>query len=154
MRHTREEIIEQTIREFELLDDLVSPLTGEEWLRLVPRPASKEPWTVKDALAHIALRKADYAALIVGDPRPAEQFNTSPTRGFRLMLQHWREQPAEQVLAFHRQVQQQVLIALRSAPEEALAAAVGKKEWPNDLVSHSSHHRVHDIKKALETGEK
>jgi len=150
MQHTREAIIEQTTCEFELLDRLVSNLSEEEWLRPVPRPASKEPWTVKDALAHIALRKADYAALISGKPRPAEQFNASPTRGFRLLLQHWREQPPEKVLAFHRQIQLQVLDALAAAPEEALNPENKKTEWPNDLVSHSAHHRMRDIQKALD----
>ena len=53
MRHTREEVIKRTIREFKLLDDLVSSLTDEDWNRLLTRPETKDPWTVKDALAHI-----------------------------------------------------------------------------------------------------
>jgi len=53
MRHNREEVIERTIREFELLDHLVANLTNEEWERRLPRPETKDPWTVKDALTHI-----------------------------------------------------------------------------------------------------
>jgi len=33
MRHTRDEVLERTIQEFELLDDLVANLTDEEWER-------------------------------------------------------------------------------------------------------------------------
>ena len=35
MRHKREEVIERTIREFELLDQLVAGLTNAEWERLL-----------------------------------------------------------------------------------------------------------------------
>lgn len=53
MRHSREEVIERTIREFELLDRLIAGLSEEDWNRPVPRPAGRDPWTVKDALVHI-----------------------------------------------------------------------------------------------------
>ena len=33
MRHNREEVIERTIQEFELLDHLVANLTNEDWER-------------------------------------------------------------------------------------------------------------------------
>ncbi len=59
MRHNREEVIERTVREFELLEHLVANLTDEEWQRPVPRSEAKDPWTVKDALAHITHWKAD-----------------------------------------------------------------------------------------------
>ena len=59
MLHNREEVIQRTIREFELLDHLVANLSNEEWHRLLLRPESKDPWTVKDALAHITHWKAD-----------------------------------------------------------------------------------------------
>lgn len=38
MRHTREEVIKRTIREFERLDHLVNNLTDEDWNRLLTRP--------------------------------------------------------------------------------------------------------------------
>jgi hypothetical protein len=61
MRHSREEVIERTVREFELLDELVKDLKKEDWERSVLRSKAKEPWTVKDALAHITHWKADVA---------------------------------------------------------------------------------------------
>ncbi len=51
MRHTREEVIERTIREFARLDQVVAGLSDEAWNRPLRRPEGKDPWTVKDALA-------------------------------------------------------------------------------------------------------
>ena len=73
MRHTRKEVIQRTVREFERLDSLVSNLTDEDWNRLVSRPETKDPWTVKDALAHITHWKADTIRKIKKQPIPAEE---------------------------------------------------------------------------------
>ena len=69
MRHTREEVIARTIREFEELDRLVANLTDEQWALPVPRPETKDPWTVKDSLAHITHWKADIARKARRQPR-------------------------------------------------------------------------------------
>ena len=61
MRHTREEVIKRTIREFEHLDHLVNNLTDEDWNRLLTRPETKDPWTVKDTLAHIAMGRLTWS---------------------------------------------------------------------------------------------
>src|SRR2546425_9149512 len=53
MRHTRKGVTERTLREFRLLDRLVKRLNPADWRRHVPRPETRDPWTVKDALAHI-----------------------------------------------------------------------------------------------------
>lgn len=45
MRHTREEVIQRTIREYELLDQLVENLTDEDWEQPLIRPETKDPWT-------------------------------------------------------------------------------------------------------------
>jgi hypothetical protein len=55
MRHNREEVIACTIQEYKLLDELVSDLSDAQWEKPVPRPATKDPWTVKDALAYITI---------------------------------------------------------------------------------------------------
>ena len=46
MHHTREEVIQRTILEFEYLDHLVNNLTAEDWGRLLPpdlRPRTPGP---------------------------------------------------------------------------------------------------------------
>jgi len=68
MRHTRDEVIKRTIQEFKRLDRLVNNLTDDDWNRLLARPETKVPWTVKDALAHITHWKADTLRKIKKQP--------------------------------------------------------------------------------------
>ena len=57
MRHTKREVLARTRREFASLDRLVSRLGPADWKRRAPRPPGRDPWTVKDALAHIVYWK-------------------------------------------------------------------------------------------------
>jgi len=151
MRHNREEVIERTIREFELLDHLVASLTNEDWERLLPRPETKEPWTVKDALAHITHWKADVARSIRGQRIPPEERGLGESDGNHLIYMRWRHRSPREVLAWHRQVQEDVLAALREAPGEWFSGRERRAEWPFDLDGHSAYHRVKDIERALAT---
>lgn len=152
MRHTREEIIERTIIEFELLDKLIASLTDEEWEQPLIRPETKDPWTVKDALAHITHWKADVARSARRQPRPPEERGLNTSEGNRLIYLRWRDRSPQEVLAWHRQVQEDVLAALNDAPDEWFSGKERKAEWPYDLDGHSSYHRVKDIERALESG--
>ena len=149
MRHTREEVIERTIREYELLDNLVAGLSGEDWERLLLRPESKEPWTVKDALAHITHWKADVARSALGQHRPPEERGLGENQANHLIYMRWRERSPQEVLAWHRQVQQDVLQALSAAPEKWFSGRERRPEWPYDLDGHAAFHRVKDIQRAL-----
>jgi len=150
MYHNREEVIERTIREFDLLDRLVSNLTDEEWERLLSRPETKDPWTVKDALAHITHWKANVARSIRGQRRPPEERGLNTNAGNHLIYLRWHERPPQEVLAWHKQVQEDVLSALRAAPDEWFSRREHSPEWPGDLDSHSAFHRVKDIERALQ----
>jgi hypothetical protein len=149
MRHNREEVIERTIREFELLDQLVASLSDKEWEMLLPRPESKEPWTVKDALAHITHWKADVARSARGQRRPPEERGLGENEANHLIYMRWHDRSAQDVLAWHRQVQEDVLAALREAPDAWFSARERRPEWPFDLDGHSSQHRAKDIQRAL-----
>ena len=151
MRHKREEVIERTIREFELLDHLVASLTNEDWEQLLPRSETKEPWTVKDALAHITHWKADVGRSTRGQRRPPEERGLGETEGNHLIYMRWRDRSPQEVVAWHRQVQEDVLAALRAAPEEWFSGRERRPEWPYDLEGHSTYHRVKDIERALAT---
>jgi hypothetical protein len=151
MQHNREEVIERTIREYELLDHLVADLTNEDWERLLPRPESKEPWTVKDALAHITHWKADVARSARKQPIPPEERGLSINDGNHLIFVRWHDRSPQEVLAWHRQVQEDVLAALRAAPDKWFSGRERKLDWPFDLEGHSAHHRVEDIEGALMT---
>jgi len=149
MYHTREEVIDRTVQEFELLDRLVASLSAEDWLRPLPRPETKDPWTVKDALAHITHWKADVARSLRRKPLPPEERGLNITEGNRLVYLRWRDRSPQEVLAWHRQAHAEVLTALREAPEAWFTGRQRKPDWPFDLDGHSVYHRLKDIEQAL-----
>jgi uncharacterized damage-inducible protein DinB len=154
MRHSREEVLKRTIREFKRLDDLVRGLTDEEWNRLLSRPETKDPWSVKDTLAHITHFKADVVRKIKKRPIPVEVKGLSETDENHLIYARWRERSPQDVLAWHRQVQDDVLAALQDTPEKWFRGREHRPEWPFDLDGHSSYHRVKDIEHALKKSTK
>lgn len=149
MRHEREEVIARTIREFERLDQLVAGLTDEDWARPLRRPETKDSWTVKDSLAHITHWKADVARSARGGPVPLEERGLNETEGNRLVYLRWRDRSPQEVLAWHRQVHEDVLAALREAPDAWFNGRERRADWPFDVDGHSSYHRVKDIQQAL-----
>jgi hypothetical protein len=149
MRHNRANVIQRTIHEFELLDRLVANLTDEEWNRLLLRPESKDPWTVKDALAHITFWKANLARTARRQPRPTDERGLNVNQINHLVYLRWHDHSPQNVLAWHRQVQKDVLAALQEAPEEWFSGREHGPDWPGDLDGHSTSHRVKDIERAL-----
>ena len=150
MRHTREEVVKRTVQEFECLDQLVNALTDADWNTLLARPETKDPWTVKDALAHITHWKADTVRKIRKQPVPAEEKGLNWTEGNHLVYARWRDRSPQEVLAWHRQVQEDALAALQAAPDAWFSNRERRAEWPFDLDGHSSYHRVKDIEQALQ----
>jgi hypothetical protein len=149
MRHSRDEVIERVEREFERLDRVVASLTPAEWRRPVPRSETKEPWTVKDALAHIVYWKSDGARVARKLPVPQEMRGLNINAGNTLVYLAWKDRSPAELLAWHRETQEQVLAALRQAPEKWFSSRERKDHWPYDLDGHSSDHRSRDIEAAL-----
>ncbi len=150
MRHNRDEVIERTIQEFELLDQLVNSLSDEEWEKPLLRPESKDPWTVKDGLAHIIFWKADLARSARKQRRPPEERGLEYNEYNHLIYMRYREITPQELLEWHRQVQRDVLAALQAAPEAWFNGKERKPDWPYDLEGHSTYHRVKDIERALQ----
>jgi hypothetical protein len=149
MHHKREDVINREIQEFELLDRLVARLSDEEWERPLGRPETKDPWTVKDALAHITYWKAGVARSARGEHLPPEERGLPYNAHNHLIYMRWRDRSPQEVLAWHRQVHEDVLAALRAAPEKWFSGRERSQEWPGDLDHHSAYHRVKDIEQAL-----
>lgn len=149
MRHTRKEVIKRIVQEYERLDRLVGSLTDEEWNRPVARSETKDPWTIKDTLAHITHWKADTVRKIKKLPIPVEEKGLNWTDGNRLIYKRWHRRSPQEVLAWHRQVQVDALAALQAASEAWFSGRERRLEWPFDLDGHSSYHRVKDIEDAL-----
>jgi hypothetical protein len=153
MTHTRDEVIKRTIREFRLLDRLVAGLTAAEWRQAVPRPETKERWTVKDALAHITYWKAGVALSARGQRRPPEVRGLNITESNHLVYIRYHRRPPREVLEWHRQVEADVLRALRAAPDDWFSRPSRGDNWPFDLDGHSAEHRIKDIERALHKGQ-
>ncbi len=149
MQHKREEVIDRTIQEFELLDHLVASLSDEDWERPLIRPEGKDSWTVKDALAHITHWKAGVARSARGQHLPPEERGLRINDSNHLVYLRWRDRSPQDVLAWHRQVQEDVLAALREAPEKWFSGRERSQEWPGDLDHHSAYHRIKDIERVL-----
>ena len=152
MRHSREEVIDRVKREFEHLDRLVSGFSEEDWERPAPRAETKDPWTVKDSLAHITSWKANTVRVIRKQRRPADERGLEFHEMNRLIWQRWRDRPPREVLDWHRLVQQELLAALSEAPDEWFSGKEHAEPWPFEIDGHSTFHRVRDLEAAVKTG--
>src|SRR5213080_1633879 len=149
MRHTRREVVDRTVREFEQLDRLVLRLRPADWRRRVPRPETRDPWTVKDALAHIVYWKEHSARVFRGEKGPAEMRGLDVNQGNALVYRRWRRRRPADVVAWHRQVHDDVMRTLRERPDEWFGRRERGPDWPGDFDGHSASHRVRDIEAAL-----
>jgi Mycothiol maleylpyruvate isomerase N-terminal domain len=149
MRHTRRDVLDRTRREFARLDRLVARLRPADWKRPVPRPPTRDPWTVKDALAHIVYWKEHTARVIRGERRLPEMRGLGVNQINRLIYERWHPRRPAEVIAWHRQVHADVLATLTRTPAEWFGRRERSAHWPSDLDGHSAAHRVKDMEAAL-----
>ena len=149
MRHTRKEVTERTRREYQRLDRLIKTLKPADWRRRVPRPETKDPWTVKDALAHIIYWKEHSARVFRGEKSPAEIRGLNVNQSNALIYRRWRRRRPTDVVAWHRQVQADVMQTLRKQPDDWFDRRERGPDWPGDFDGHSAGHRVKDLQAAL-----
>jgi hypothetical protein len=149
MRHVREEVIARVIYEYEQLEKQVASFSADDWNRSLLRPEGKDPWTVKDALAHITHWKADAARSVRKEHRPVEERGLNTNEINHLVYLRWHDRSSQEVLDWHRQVQEDVLHVLQTAPDEYFSGKERNEQWPFDLDGHSAYHRLHDIRRVL-----
>jgi hypothetical protein len=148
MRHSREAVIERTIRAFDELEEFVSGLSADDWSRPLLNRETKDPWTLKDGLVHITYWKADTARQALGERRPKEVQGLNTHEHNHYVFERWRHSPPSEIVAWHRQVQQDVLAALKRAPESWFNGKERTRPWPADLDGHVSAHRA-EMQRAL-----
>ena len=149
MKHTKAGVIDRTKREYQRLDRLVRRIRPAEWNRRVPRPESRDPWTVKDALAHITYWKEHTARAMRGEKRPPELRGLEVNAINAIIYIRWRDRPAAAVVAYHRATQAEVMKALRARPDGWFSQRDRGVYWPGDFDGHSAWHRERDIAMAL-----
>ena len=149
MRHARKEVIARARREFAQLDRLVARLRPADWNRRVPRPPTRDGWTVKDALAHIVYWKEHTARVIRGERRLPEMRGLDVNQINRVIYERWRHRSPREVVEWHRAVHAAVLKTLARTPDEWFGRRDRSPQWPADLDGHSAAHRMKDIEAAL-----
>jgi Mycothiol maleylpyruvate isomerase N-terminal domain len=149
MRHKKADVIARTRREYAILDRLVTRLRPADWKRRVPRPPTRDPWTVKDALAHIVYWKEHSARVFRGERRLPEMRGLDVNQINRLVYRRWRGRRPAELVAWHRRVQRDVLKTLAANPPEWFSRRERSAQWPLDFDAHSSGHRMGDIEAAL-----
>lgn len=149
MRHSREDVIKRSGEEFAELERVVRRLGRADWRRTVPRPETKDPWTVKDSLAHIVHWKEHTARVIRREKRPLELRGLEVNAINRIIYERWKRRPPAEVLAWHHRVHDDVMRTLRAAPVERFTSREHAADWPADFTSHSAWHRLRDIEAGL-----
>lgn len=145
--HRREHVIARTQREFELLDAAIGRLSLADWDRPVPRRQTRDPWTIKDALAHLTYWKEHHARSVRKERQPpwGDDVNARNRHVYEL----WRDRASSEVVAYHRTAHVTVMRTLAEAPDEWFSGRTRGESWPADLVGHVAEHRVRDIERAL-----
>jgi len=146
--HRREDVVARAQREFELLESAIARLTLEDWQRPVPRRETRDPWTIKDALAHVTYWKEHHARSVRKERQPA--WGDVNARN-RVIYERWRDCSPEEVVAYHRAAHVEVMRTLAEAPEHWFSGRKRGEPWPADLVGHVAEHRIRDIEPALST---
>jgi uncharacterized damage-inducible protein DinB len=152
MRHTKKEVIARTRREFAALDRVVARLRPADWKRRAPRPSTRDPWTVKDALAHILYWKEHTARVFRGERRPPEMRGLDVNQINRLVYRRWRQRRSSELVAWHRRVHADVLRTLARNPETWFSRREHSPQWPLDFGGHSAEHRLRDIEAVIPAG--
>jgi len=154
MHHNRNEVLQRVIHEYKLLDKQISKFTQKEWNIFLIRPESKDPWTVKDALAHITYWKSNSVRSILKEPKPSKERGLNTTQVNHLMYKRWHNRSPKEVIAWHRKVQKDAIVALKKSPEKLFGSKERYSDWPCDLDGHSTFHRTKDIAIALKQSTK
>ena len=149
MIHRREDVMARAQREFELLEAAIAGLSAEDWARPVPRRETRDPWTVKDALAHVTYWKEHHARSVRKERQPP--WGDVNVRN-RIVYEKWRDKSPEEVVAYHRAAHADVMRTLAEAPDEWFSGRQRGEPWPADLVGHVAEHRIRDVERALSTG--
>jgi hypothetical protein len=143
VRHARDEVIARAIREFALLDALVAQFATADWARPVPRPETDDPWTAKDALAHITAHKERLAIEARGGP-PGRPPGVGVHAYNHEIYEVWRDLAPADVIERHRAAHADILAALRDAPAGWFDQE-RTRPWPAAIDGHSAGHRVRDL---------
>lgn len=148
IRRTKARVIQRVEAEYRALDRAVRSLTPNAFHRAAFERVKREPWTVKDALAHVVAWKHFTVLSLRRERRPAEYRGLTTVVANAKLYRSWHRKSARAVVAAHRAVHREVLAALRDMSRESISGRPRSEYWPFDLVGHSTEHRVRHIEPA------
>jgi len=149
MFHTRESVLKRVLDEFDALEAAIAELGEDDWAHLLGKREGKDPWTVKDSLAHITYWKAKSVRSLRGERRKRGEaaLPTSITESNHLIYEELKDRTVAEVLAWHREVQAELVAAIKDAPDTLFSKRERSPEWPFDAAGHSTEHRVKDLER-------
>lgn len=149
MLHTRESVLERVNDEYNALEAAIAKLSKADWEFALGKPEGKDHWRVKDSLAHITYWKARSMRRFRGErrkpgeaPQPRSLIDAN-----HIVFEEWKDRPVEDVLAWHRQVQSDLVAAVLNAPESHFSKRERSPSWPFGAVGHSTKHRMKDLER-------
>jgi hypothetical protein len=145
--HTRESVLQRIVDEYDALEAAIANLGPTDWQFLPGRREGEDPWTVKDSLAHITHWKTNSVRRFRGERRkPGEAPPRRPVNETNhLVFEEWKDRSVEDVLAWHRAVQAELVAAVQDAPESHFSKRERPRVWPRGATGHSTEHRVKDV---------
>lgn len=152
--HTPASVLERVVNEFNALEAAIAGLEAQHWEHRLGKREGKDPWTVKDSLAHVTHWKTQSIRGLRGQRRkPGE---APPRRGVNeenhAVYEEWKERSLADVLAWHRAVQDDLVVAVKEAPDTQFFRRERSPVWPFDAVGHSTEHRVKDFERPFAKG--
>ena len=149
MLHTREAVLKRVVDEYNALDAAIAKLGKDDWALLLGKREGKDPWTVKDSLGHITYWKAKSVRSLRGERRKRGEaaLPTSITESNHLIYEELKGRTVDEVLAWHRDVQVDLVAAIEKAPDALFSKRERSPVWPFDAAGHSTEHRVKDLER-------
>jgi uncharacterized damage-inducible protein DinB len=149
MRHTRESVLERVIDEYGALEAAIAKLHTSDRQHLLGEREGKDPWTVKDSLAHVTYWKARSMRRFRGERRkPGEAPEPrSVIDANHMVFEEWKDRSQEDIIAWHRAVQVELVAAVQDAPDNHFSKRERPGTWPRGAIGHSTEHRLKDLEK-------
>jgi hypothetical protein len=143
--HNKRETMARVEKEYRALDRVVRRLGTGGLNEDVPGFGARarirrERWTRKDALAHVVEWRRQALRALRKEASDPELAGLPIDRKNRRLYERWHERSTREVVAYHRKIHRETMMALRRLPAQYFRKR-RSMIWPNDLVGHSAEHR-------------
>ncbi len=147
--HTRAEVIARANDGYAATERLIAGLSPRDWRRpLLFAADARDRWTVKDAIAHLTYWRSDVARIARAERRSPQERRAIGSDPSHFVFLRFRDLTPEELVAYHRDVQRELIAALRAAPDSWFTSKKASSWWPPNVDHHPAQH-VRDVERAL-----